>query len=242
MRFRNFFAAAALVLGLALPGRAVDIMITVNGTINSADAGMGYTVGDLVSFTWVVNDYAPATPVGTFGTSDYTWKQEFAGTEPALWANVYGTGIGGTFNEPPAGAPFERLIVSTSTNNLELRMGTDGFDVTTNNHGIYLNANPSYLIETIYFQNPISAVFGNFGGPLPNPTTYLANYFGTYSVLSDFQFYLSAKNGTSVLFADITPTSVTIAPVPEPSTCILGGLAMGVMGVMARRRKARRQA
>jgi|GEM_PF-3101843 len=244
MRFKSLFASMALLLGLASSGRAVDIMITINGTITSANAGMGYAVNDLVSFTWVVNDYAPASPLGIASSNNYyVWRQENAGSEPSLWASVSGTGIGGTYHEAPGNAPFERLWVyqNTSGSDFTVRMDTDSFNTTTNNHGIHLNANSSYLVEELQFSGRINAGFSNITSTIPNPTVYMAGYLGTYAVASQTDGLIVANNGSGSLTANFLATSVTITAVPEPSTYALGTLATGVMAFVARRRRAKRQ-
>ncbi len=237
----SLMAAVAVVCSLAAgqQGRAADIIVTVNGNITSASPGMGYAVNDPVSFFWVVNDYAPATPVGNTSNSDYTWKEEQA-SEPQLWANVGGTGIGGTFTRAPGAAPWERLITRSTSTNFEIRMDTDSFSTSTNNHGLYLNANPSYLMRKILFNAQTNATFGGFGGPLPNPTDYMANYVGTFGVTSTVDGQIIGDNGQQSLIANFAATSVTIAQVPEPSTYALAAIATGVIAAIARRRKARR--
>jgi hypothetical protein len=75
---------------------AENVRITVSGTVATADPGMGFTVGQPVSFFWEINDYAPATPVGSILSGEYEWEEEFD-TQPALYASVGGTGISGTY-------------------------------------------------------------------------------------------------------------------------------------------------
>lgn len=241
MQFKCLLASMALVVGLASPGLTADIMITVNGTIIWADAGMGYTAGQSVSFTWVVNDFAPATPTGTAEIDDYyQWTQESAGTEPRLLASVSGTGIGGTYVEPPNDVPYETLKTDVESF-LAVAMNTDDFNVTTNNHGIYLNADSSYFVQGLSFEGGINAGYGNFTSTLPNPTEYLSNYLGTF-VVEIGNGFITAGNGSTALAAAFQPTSVTVAQVPEPSTYALGTIAAGTLAWLARRRKTQAKA
>lgn len=234
---------ATVILASVSNALAGNIVVTVNGTVATASAGMGYTVGQPVAFSWVVNDYSPQTPEGSVDSeASFKWTQENQGSEPSLWANVGGTGISGTFNEAPANIPWESLEVGIAgQDTFEVMMNTDSFNTTTNNHGIYLTADSSYLIRTLHFYGEIESPFpgASFVEPLPNPTTYLGGYLGTYNFVDQVVARLDANNGTTTLSATFTANSVSIAPVPEPSTCMmaLAGLASG--GYLVRRRRTR---
>ena len=103
-------ARLALCVGLTAgvsQAQAGNVLITVNGTITSASAGMGYTVGQPVSFFWEMNDYAPRTPNGDAYSFMYRWIEENADSQPQLFANVGGTGIGGTYQRGTGGLPWK---------------------------------------------------------------------------------------------------------------------------------------
>jgi hypothetical protein len=240
------------ILTLASVSNALagNMMITVNGQITSASAGMGYTVGQPVAFSWVVNDYAPQTPNGSASFGQYRWTQE-TDTEPQLWASVEGSGIGGTFTSPPGGAPWERLMIERVIGNdpadspFELLMNTDSFDVTQNNHGIFLTANPSFLIKALYFDGRTNMNLPPeaFPSPLPNPATFLESVQGTYDVVRSFSGQITAIDGLGTeLVANFQATSLSIAPVapvPEPSTYAMAfaGLACGGYSMWRRRKR-----
>lgn len=250
MKSRWVLVLAALVaLCVAAPSRAGNVRITVDATVTSADTGMGFTVGQPVSFFWVVNDYAPETPFGEVWTdSSLYWEQETQGAEPSLWANVGGSGIGGTFQGPPGDAPYETLSVD-SDGYFNPIMSTDTFNTSTNNYGIFLNADPSFLVSALYSLVSLSSSpfpSATFVAPLPNPASYMANYFGTYAVASTPVFFLEASNGTSSRTAYFAASSVTIAsesgptPVPEIDPAGMGSvlaLLGGGLGLLERRRR-----
>ena len=246
----GFLLMVALVPLLAARASAGNVRITVNGTITSASAGMGYTAGQAVSFYWDVNDYSPQAPEGQTSSVEHKWTQETAGTTKLL-ADVGGTGIGGVFQEGPGSVPWDRVRVSpykdgSPNNDFEVQMRTDGFDTSTNNRGIYLNSDTSYLIKGVYFDGDINSPFPQSvfpsGGPLPNPTAFLSGYYGTYNVVSQQSGQVDASNGTTDLVARFTATSVSMfaapqtQPVPEPTSMTIFGLGALGMAYRARRK------
>ena len=247
----GFLLMVALVPLLAARASAGNVRITVTGTITSASAGMGYTAGQAVSFYWDVNDYSPQAPVGQTSSVEHKWTHESAGSEPKLLADVGGTGIGGVFQEGPGGVPWDRVRVRPFRNDqpghdFEVQMRTDSFDTSTNNRGIYLNSDTSYLIKGVYFDGDINSPFPQSvfpsGGPLPNPTAFLSGYYGTYNVVSQLAGQVDASNGTTDLVARFTATSVSMfaapqtQPVPEPTSMAIFGLGTLGMAYRARRK------
>jgi len=247
------WALAVAVLSASLllttsAARAENVKITVSGTVATADPGMGFTVGQPVSLFWEVNDYAPATPVGTITLgSHYFWEEE-NDTDPALYTSVGGTGISGTYRRlSGARAPYEDLVAYTTG---ILEQFTDGDDFSAAvNHGIFLTANPDYFVQWIYARNLMLSApgFSGFaiGATLPNPAEYLAGYAGSYSVTGDLiEFGTTNINDTNLrLKAFFTPTSVLIAPVlapvPEIDPAGMGSvlaLVTGALGLLERRR------
>ena len=243
LRFRSFFMVCCLLM--ATSTQAGVVRITVNGSISSSSA-MGYTVGDAVSFYWDVNDYAPEAPVGGMSSSGAFWTQE-DDSQPLLFAGAGGTGIGGSYREPDAHGPYERLATwpnPSSGYDISAELKTDGFDVSLRNHGLYLTANNSYFIRELKFSDRIGAFpLSAFSGPVPNPATFLSNYLGTYTATASSTSGANAviaSNGSQIVSAAFITTSVSIsslsaASVPEPSTWALGvgGLALAAW----RRRK-----
>jgi len=236
--------SASLLLTTAA-ARAENMKITVSGTVATASPGMGFTVGQPVSLFWEVNDYAPRTPVGSVTSGDnYFWEEELD-TDPALYTSVGGTGISGTYRRLSGPrAPYEDLA-AFATGILELYTDNDDFSAAVN-HGIFLTADPDYFVDRIYARNLMLSApgFSGFalGATLPNPAEYLAGYAGSYSVTGDpIEFF--ATNFISAiplsLKATFTPTSVSIAPVPEIDPAGMGSvlaLVTGALGLLERRR------
>lgn len=238
---------AALALGATAATQAAPIVITVTGTVqNRADfAFMGYTSGQTVSFNWTLNDYDPQTPFGVDGSQFgyYRWvKYGVTPTPPTMWTNVGGTGISGTYRDIQTAD--DRLQVQKQGSNVfEIFMKTDSFNTGSNNRGLYLSADSTYLIKELNFYGSIASPFpeASFVPGLPNPIDYMSGYFGTYNVTyhgSD-NFYILATDGTSIKRTYFTATSVSWG---VPDTGPQGLLAVGAMGLMValRRRQSRR--
>ena len=241
-RYRSVVVAVGLFVSLCpLAARAANILISVNGTVSSADPGMGFTVGQPVTFFWEINDYAPTPPVGKVG-SQYEWNEE-RDTDPALYASVGGTGISGTYRRLPGTAPYETMYAGPNgTGTLEVYSEHDEFSAAVN-HGLFLTANPDYFVDSIYATPVLSAPgFSGFaiGATLPNPAEYLASYAGSYTITGG-GMNLDTRNINSTssrLRASFTPTSMSIAAVPEPSTYAMALAGLGFTGYsMFRRRK-----
>jgi hypothetical protein len=232
LSLRHLVVVVGITLGLMPQARAGNVRITMNGTVASADPGMGYTVGDPVSFFWVVNDFAPQTPFGSV-VPGLRMSWDYNGpANPQLFASAGGTGLAGTF-EPGSYSFF----MTYPTGEFEIE-----YDGTAT--GLYLAANPSTPL-TYNFAEVVLAAPGFSGfpleGTLPNPATYLADYFGTYSITSFDSFELKA----GALKAEFTPTSFTIAaepaPVPEIDQAGIAGVAALLacgFGLLERRRRS----
>ena len=231
------------------PAKAVPINIIVTGTISFANAGMGYAVGDTVSFTWQVRDFPPPLNV-TLNPDNAAYIQEQA-TEPVLWSGISGTGISGTYVPLSTGSqPFSRLQIGWAGNYDDLlspKLDADASIGPSLNQGLYLTADPTYWIDNLSFSAGLTGVgFGSITAPAPTPTAYLANYVGTYTAFATGQFSsnaIVATNGTTSKTANFTPLSVEISPlqaVPEIDPAGMGSvlaLVGGALGLLERRRR-----
>ena len=230
------------------PAKAVPINIIVTGTISFANAGMGYAVGDTVSFTWQVRDFPPPPNV-TLNPENAAYIQEQA-TEPVLWSGISGTGISGTYVPLSTGSqPFSRIQIGFAGNFANLlspKLSADASIGPSLNQGLYLTADPTYYIDDISFSAGLTGVgFGSITAPAPTPAAYLANYVGTYTAFGTIQFNPSeivATNGSTSKKATFTPLSVEISPeaVPEIDPAGMGSvlaLVGGALGLLERRRR-----
>jgi hypothetical protein len=228
------------------PAKAVPINIIVTGTISTADTGMGYAVGDTVSFTWQVRDFPPP-PTVILNPDNAAYQQENA-AEPVLWSGISGTGISGTYVPLSSGSqPFSRLQLGWAgiyANVLSPFLGADVTIGPSLNQGLYLTADPTYWIDDFAFRAGLTGVgFGSITAPAPTPTSYLEIYAGTYTAFATNNFSTSeirATNGTVTKIATFNPLSVeiSISTVPEPTSMLsMAGLLGG--GLLLRGRSKR---
>lgn len=227
-------ALLSLALGIASAlsheASAENMVITVNGTVATANPGMGYTVGQPVSFFWEVNDYAPATPTGYIQAHFRTgFVDQDALNDPPLFASVGGTGIAGTYRR--AAVPYDYVDFYVN-GNLSIEHGES-------NDGLFLAANPTFRFVYNFIDINLAAPgFSGFATPavLPNPTTYIAGYVSTYTVPSFEDFEVVFTDGSTSLTATFAPTSVSIAAVPEPSAFAVSITALAGVALRWRRR------
>jgi hypothetical protein len=231
------------------PAKAVPINVTVTGTISTADTGMGYAVGDTVSFTWQVRDFPP--PPKVILNPDNAFYEQESATEPVLWSGISGSGISGTYVPLSTGSqPFSRLQLGWDGIYADVLSPFLGADVTIGpslNQGLYLTADPTYWIDDLSFRAGLTGVgFGSITNPAPTPTAYLANYVGTYTAFATNQFSASqirATNGSGTKIAAFNPLSVQISlvqAVPEIDPAGMGSvlaLVGGALGLLERRRR-----
>ena len=215
-----------ITLGFMPQARAGNFTITLNGTVATTDPGMGYTVGDPVSMFWEVKDAPPACRPATSSANVSYWEDNGYPTTPPLFASAGGTGIAGTYQT--ATIPYDYITLRDS-GGVEIQHEVDGGD-----NGLYLAANPSFKFSYNFIDLVVTATgFTGFtpDAVLPNPTTYLANYVGTYSIGAVNSFEAQFSDGSTSLKATFVPTSLTIAPasppaaVPEISQAGLAGVA-----------------
>jgi hypothetical protein len=228
----------AIAASLALASLAsASVTFTVTGTVSSADpAFTTYTVGLPGSFTFVLNDFSPASPEGIYnsGTS-YTWHDEDITLHPELWDDVSGGGLTGSWTRPQTanGAPYSFLQVTSS--GLALVAATE--TTPTTDTGLSLDGFPLSMIS---FNLTLSGITFDVVSALslPDPDVYFADYVGTYAVGSPSSGILLSDTFGKTANFDVT--SVTISAIPEPASWGVGAgmLALG-LATLGRRRARR---
>ena len=217
---------ACVLLLLAAPASLfAQIIFTVHATANTA--ALGYTLSQPVTFTFVLDNFSPATPVGGTGTGYYLWTEEFL-TDPELWTSAGGTGLSGAWSRPNAtnAAPFSKLYAFN--NSLQLIAACDAGVTGLTVNGVAMR---SLELNATYTGLDFSAITG---GSLPDPTAFFSTVPGTYIATSTS---LSAINDSLSNIVTFTVTSLTISSIPEPSVCAVAA-ALGAFGFVAWRRRA----
>lgn len=230
-------AFAALVAPLA--AHAVPIAFQVDG--QALDTALGYTAGDAVSFTFVLDDQRPlnvtVSPNPPYFQSaccggQFAWRQNLS-SQSHLWSGVSGTGLSGQWN--PTANPLQR-----TTSGLTLWLGKSpsqtidlqAFDSAGTNAitGVTVQGIPvtGFQVQASFFGLSALAAFGDslFSSPVPHPNDLFAGLYGTYAADSIFS-NLGTLNALASPSLRFKPLSLTISPVPEPSS-----LAMALLGAL----------
>ena len=221
-------SAVRLLLLLAAPASlSAQVVFTVNATANTT--ALGYTLNQPVTFTYVLDNFSPAAPVGGTGTGYYQWTEEFL-TDPELWTNVSGTGLGGAWSRPNAtsAAPFSKLYAYN--NGLQLIAARDAGVTGLTVNGVGLR---SLEMNASYTGLDFSAITG---GALPDPTAFFSTLPGTYLATSNSLSAINDDNSSTITFT-ITSLTISISAIPEPSICAVAA-ALGAFGFAAWRRRA----
>lgn len=217
-----------LVFFLGLEAYASPVSVSVSGTANTT--AMGYTQGNIYTFTWIINDgYTGSDGFGdggdVFSSAENLWFSTST-NDPWLWASVSGDGLIGTYTKPSDNdqAPFEQLKVSsdgllcwaaTKTVSIDMGLFVDGAEV-------WNIVAQDLTIPGLDYSDP----------SFVNPASYLANYTGTYSSPGG-GIYLDNGHSQNIEF---TPTSIIIGVIPEPSTILLFGIG-GIGAWLLRRNR-----
>jgi len=212
---RGKYIIAVLITGLMGNLAVADpIQISITGTASSS--ALGYTTGQSYTFNWLLSE--------TYTQHDYDWFSsdglqytEMVGGDPLLFSEVSGDGISGTYIA--SGAPYTYIGGwATGGAHFSFLAGTENsgaapMGLTANGEGVrFVEANNITIGDLVF---PESYV---------RPTDFFAGYTGTY--VSGGEMVLKSSLAGNVNF---TPTSVTIAAVPEPATAlslVLGGLVV----------------
>jgi hypothetical protein len=217
----------------ALKASALPVSVSVSGTANTT--AMGYTQGNIYTFTWIINDgYTGSDGFGdggdVFSSTENLWFSTST-NDPWLWSSVSGDGLIGTYTKPSDNdqAPFEQLKIdsagllcwaATKTVSIDMGLFVDGAEV-----------------WNIVAQDLTIPGLDYSDTSFINPATYLANYTGTYSSPGG-GIYLDNGHAQNIEF---TPTSITIGVIPEPSTILLfgiGGIGAWLLRVIKRKGRA----
>jgi hypothetical protein len=221
---------------------AAQVSFTIDATVNAATngnnnpAGFGYTAGQAVSFTWVLNNFAPTAPTGTVtagtsASSNFEWADEHV-TDTQLWSSFSGTGLSGTWHRAVSdiNAPADHLVAFSTNGHLYLIANTD----ILNDSGLTVNGVGFRYLEIE--ANFTGLNFGAISGPLPDPTAYFSAFAGTYA--ASFTASGLMNNSSVFNFTNFTVNTLTITAVPEPSTWLsltVGGIFLAAAGYRRRR-------
>ena len=220
-----------VLLGLLAAGSVyANIVVSVTGTANYT--AMGYTSGQSYTFNWVVNAGYTGGSGDRFNEAENKWDAEII-SDPLLWTSVSGDGLAGSYSRPyvDASAPYD--ILSATYRGLELGAANDVPE--TDSMGLTANG-----VEVQY----MAAYNLNIGAmdssetSFVNPATWLNTYVGTFAQSSG-SMYLVDEASNQI---DFTPTSVTIAAIPEPASAmmLIFGAGVGLVIHRARRSALRR--
>ena len=217
------------VIGCAGSVLATPVQVSITGTANYT--AMGYTSGQSYTFNWVINDGYTGGSADDSALDHNYWAVELA-SDPFLWSSVSGDGLVGTYSRPSgvSWAPYDDL--ESSPTYIYLLASSD------THTSLGLTANGA-AVNQVQAAASIGVGFA-FSGTYINPAEYFATYEGVYtsSAIFDNSLNYVEVRDTASNTAQFTPTSVTIAAIPEPATALLFGL--GGMGAwLVRRNKVK---
>jgi hypothetical protein len=223
--------ALAQLLAIALLAPAVTqaqvVIFTVNATVASIDGELGYTVGQPVTFTFVLNNsYEPA---GVVTSGEYRWNDS---SGPLLWTSVSGTGLSGTWST--RGTTISAMATGVG-NEGELAFSSPLAEPS----GVTVGGFPvtDFTMQATF----VGFDFNSISGPLADPTVFFSNLAGTYTPSGGSQsFELSADDGANLRLATFNVTSLTISAIPEPSTYAVIISALALVGAIVLRGQQRR--
>lgn len=253
-KFHALFSGLAVVGLLTLAPSASAVAQQVSFTVTGAmtNTGQGYTAGQPVSLTFVLDQTATplvsATPVlGCCGPS-LAWQQDQF-PQPQLWSSITGTGLSGAWL-PPVDHDLGNLVVSTSkladfsnpafaANVFQMlassRLGFPGGLFAPNG----LPVSSMQVGASFHGLDPVASFGeGNVISPtVPDPTLMFLSMVGTYATNRIYSAggYITTGAGQQSFSID----QLTIAAVvPEPSSGLLLAVGCGALGWLVRRRGA----
>ena len=245
--FPGLALSSLLALAPSAPAVAQQVSFTVTGAM--IDTGQGYTAGQPVSLSFVLDAAATglvgALPVPNCCGGTLAWQQDLF-TEPQLWSLVTGTGLSG-FWLPPPDRDLGRLAVGFS----KPALPSNGFQMGASAQIGF----PSGLIAPnglTVSSLEVSAVFlgldpvGSYGEAnifsptVPDPTLMFLSMVGTYAtdrLYSENNFITTSGASGGVVGFRVDQLTIA-AVVPEPSSALLQAVGCGALGWLVRRRRA----
>lgn len=218
------FALAAVLTASA------QITFTVNASANTNT--MGYSTGEVYSFVYVLNNYAPATPTGTASVENYfEWKEDTLG-QPVLWSTFSGSGLSGSWMQPATNSTSPiSYLTAYSNGQLAFFAGTD----TGNDTGLTVNG--AQLKDVVMWGSYSGLNLPPVTSTLPDPNAYLSDAAGTYpSTGTNFAVVGNGIGGQTAF----TIINLTIAhgpsAIPEPSTYAMMLVGVALFAALRRRR------
>lgn len=212
---------------LAASACADPILIHVTGTANVTK--WGYTQNQSYTFTWEVNDGYTNTDeddsykLDEFSPTSTRWYTEFR-NEPQLWNNISGDLLDGNYTRPDdiSDSPMESMQASSNGYLFDMMARADYY--TTETIGLTLDNNTINVTQIAATKLDIGAMVHPLSPT--DPEVWLSDYIGPYTQSVESGREIRIYSGSD--FISFTPTSVTIAAIPEPAavtTTIITALA-----------------
>ena len=208
--------------GLTTLANPIQISVTGSAAANR----FGYVEGQSYTFNWIINESYSGNPGDNFHSTVNQWIEQTT-AHAMVFSSISGDGITGTFTQPSDSfdAPTSDLTILDGSSDKFFALagsksGSTG--IGTQMNGTDMRGMQAYALEIVEFVNPAA---------LTNPTSYFAEYTGTYVPTSGLVYLGSTSNG----FLDFLATSVTIETIPEPASATLIAIFGGGAALFRRR-------
>lgn len=224
--------APLLALLATAPSAPAQITFTVTATAENTagNAAQSYTAGNAYTFAYTLTAAYPANKY-YFPDRNTDWFEKDTASAVPLFADVGGSGLGGTFTSPtaPEGSPFS-FVRAYNSNFLGLYAGADvgNIGVTTLPGATLSHVIASMNLADIDFTRPAAYT---------DPTGYFSAYLGNYQAWGGtVGLYGGGFDGATFQVTGVSISNTTA--IPEPSTCA-ALLGLGALALVAWRRKKR---